>query len=319
MTHDFDPVSARLQAPLERLEQERLRMKASGTKKGIILGAVMLGAGGIPLYLWAGWIGAAILAAVAVAAFFLSVNAKTAALNAHYKNEVIAALVDAASPGARYAPGEGIGEEVFNRSGLFGVRPDRYHTEDLIEGEINGTAFRFAEVHAEERRTSTDSKGRTRTYWVDIFRGFLFIADFGRPFRGATTVYRNSWIKLRFGTQRVKLESPEFEKRFDVYGDDPVEARYLLTPLLMERIVSLDRRFGQGMTLSFRRQEIIVAIADATDHFEASIWRPVTDRARLEREFRTLRSLCGIVEELKLKAKRPTGDPADDARERPAD
>ena len=78
------------------------------------------------------------------------------------------------------------------------------------------------------------------------------MADLGRSFPGNTTVYRNRWIKLRFGFPRVKLESPDFEKQFDVYGNDPVEARYLLTPLLMERILQLDQRFGEGLTMSFR-------------------------------------------------------------------
>ena len=77
-------------------------------------------------------------------------------------------MVEVASPGAHYTPQNGIEEEIFNLSGLFGTRPDRYHSEDLVEGQTLGTPFRFAEVHAEERRTSTDSKGRTQTHWVDI-------------------------------------------------------------------------------------------------------------------------------------------------------
>ena len=34
--------------------------------------------------------------------------------------------------------------------------------------------------------------------------------------------------------QLIKLEDPEFEKLFAVYGDDQIEARYILTPALMQ-------------------------------------------------------------------------------------
>ena len=299
MPADTASIFPQLSQTLQQLESQRQILKKQGMLRGLLYGLIVGIAGGIALYLWIDWTGLAIAIAAGIVVFIGTIQAQSAILNRLYKSQIIPALVDAASPGARYTPQDGIEESLFNLSGLFGVKPDRYRTEDLVEGETRNTHFRFAEVHAQERRTSTDSKGRTRTHWVDIFRGFLFVADLGRPFHGNTTVYRNRWIKLRFGFPRVKLESPEFEKRFDVYGNDPVEARYLLTPLLMERIIQLDQRFGEGLTLSFREDQLIIAIADATDHFEASIWHAMTDRTRLEREFGTLCDLCEIVETLK--------------------
>ena len=299
MSADAASIFPRLSETLQQLESQRQILKKQGMLRGLLYGLIVGIAGGIALYLWIEWTGLAIAIAAGIVVFIGTIQAQSAVLNRLYKSQIVPALVDAASPGARYTPQDGIEESLFNLSGLFGVQPDRYRTEDLVEGKTQNTHFRFAEVHAQERRTTTDSKGRTRTHWVDIFRGFLFVADLGRPFQGNTTVYRNRWIKLRFGFPRVRLESPEFEKRFDVYGNDPVEARYLLTPLLMERIIQLDQRFGEGLTLSFRGDQLIIAIADATNHFEASIWHPITDRTRLEREFGTLCDLCTIVEVLK--------------------
>ena len=78
------------------------------------------------------------------------------------------------------------------------------------------------------------------------------IAGFQKDFQGHTTVLRNSLFKLSFSGSRVKLENPDFEKTFDVYSTDQIEARYLLSPSMMERLLALDREFNKNITISFK-------------------------------------------------------------------
>ena len=63
------------------------------------------------------------------------------------------------------------------------------------------------------------------------------MADFHKDFKGKTTILRDRLFKLRFGESRVKMENPDFENTFDVYSTDQVEARYLITPFMMERLL----------------------------------------------------------------------------------
>lgn len=219
MLQDFNTVYHNLTSILETLEKKRLELKKKGTRNGgiavgiiFIVGFALLAASNM-----AGP-GIAILAVLCCIIFIYSIHIKSAELSIHYKNNVISQIVSAICPGAFYEPNQGISESSFINSGLF-MEPDRYQCEDLISGQIDKTTFRCSEVHAEERRVTTNGKGQTQTYWVDIFKGFLFIADFQKDFKGHTTIFRNSWIKLRFGEQRVKLENPDFEKSFDVYSD----------------------------------------------------------------------------------------------------
>ena len=221
-------------------------------------------------------------------------------LTAYYKDVVISRLVSGLCPGATYNPTQGIPRQTFVASSLFSTAPDRYSCEDHIAGCLDRTAFSCSEIHAEEKRVTRDSKGRTRTHWVTIFRGFFFIADFHKDFRGQTVVHRNSWIKFDFSNRRVKLENPAFEKRFDVYSTDQVEARYLLTPSMMEKLVALDDKFPGKITLSFTGSKVIVAIPDAMDHFETSIWKHQVQNDDIRREFSTLAALLGIVDDLNL-------------------
>ena len=49
----------------------------------------------------------------------------------------------------------------------------------------------------------------------------------------------------------VKLENPEFESEFAVYSDDQIESRYILSPSLMERILSFKKQTKKSIQLSF--------------------------------------------------------------------
>ena len=99
---------------------------------------------------------------------------------------------------------------------------------------------------------------------------------------------------------RVKLENPDFEKTFDVYSTDQIEARYLLSPSMMERLLALDREFNKNITISFRDSNILIAIPESRNHFEASIWKPMDDLSQLKNDFSMIHALVSIVEDLNL-------------------
>lgn len=301
MEQDFDSLYARLRPALEALETQRLSLKAQGNRKGLIVAAIVFLIG---LYICIGNGGnlpvIAITAVIAIICWYSCVSAKSRQLSVFYKQNIISAIISRLCENASFQPENGIPEQTFRASGLFGTPPDRYHSEDLISGKIGKTSFTCAEIVAEEKRTTTDSKGRTRTRWVDIFRGFFFIADFQKDFQGQTIVYRNSWLKLGSGKQRVKLENPAFEKSFDTYSTDQIEARYILSPSLMEKLLELDRKFPGRITVSFLNSTVIIAIPDSKNHFEASVWQSQLRSEGLREEFFTLMALLNIIHDLNL-------------------
>lgn len=301
MWPDFDSLYRELCPTLERLEDYRRELRAQGSRWGLLAGALCLLAGVLTacsvVEMWQ--LVMAIAAVVAIASWYFCVASRGGRLNAAYKEQVIGAMVSRLCEGAEYRPDEGISQRQFEDSGLFSTRPDRYRSEDRISGRIDRTDFVCSEIVAEERQVTVDSKGRRHEQWVDIFRGFFFIADFQKDFQGRTVVCRNSWFRWP-SSRRVKLENPAFEKRFDTYSTDQVEARYLLTPGMMERLLALDDRFPGKITLSFVDSRIVVAIPDAKDHFETGIWRNQLDPGILSREYEVLTALLGIVNDLQL-------------------
>lgn len=283
---------------LQNLETKRQEMKSEAIRKSTLTGCTVTGiALIISLVAGAPEIGIAGGIAVSVFCAIYICSSRGQLLNAWYKKEIISRIVQSLVENGEYDPESGIPEKTFIESDLF-RRPDRYHSEDLIKGKIGQTSFGFAEVHAEEKQVRSNSKGQTQTTWVKIFKGFMFVADFHKDFSGQTIVCRDSFFNFR--GNRVKLENPEFERRFDVYSSDQVEARYLLSPSMMERIVALDDKFDQNIVLSFRRSNILIAIETSRNYFEASLWKSVTDTDSLLWEYRAISSLISIVEDLNL-------------------
>jgi hypothetical protein len=108
-------------------------------------------------------------------------------------------------------------------------------------------------------------------------------------------------IKKGFeGLERVVLESPEFERFFDAYGDQ-VEARKLLTPRVQEALVRLRKYFGRPVWGVVRGRDLWLAIG-GRDRFPVPVLRSISEtfeawKARYQEE---LSEVYRVVEALRL-------------------
>ena len=297
---DFDSLAQKLAPTLQVLENKRKELLRKGRSEGLIYAAIFLVVGVIALLILKleGIFGPIVIVVISVIIFITCINNKSKIFSFFYKEEVVDEIIHVFCPNATYSPNNGVSEDLFRNSGLF-TSPDRYHAEDLIEGCLDKTSFICSEVHAEERRARSTKNG-VQYYWEDIFKGFLFIADFHKEFQGETTLLRNSLFKVKMGASRVKMENPDFEKVFDVFSTNQIEARYLITPSMMERMLKLDSNFKKGITISFRNSTILVAIPDSKNRFEADVWSSLSDMSILKSDFAVLQSLLEIVDELNL-------------------
>lgn len=232
-----------------------------------------------------------------------------------FKNEVVRAVIHAYQSDFEYRPASYVSESKFRASKLFLKSIDRFKGEDHISGTCGKTDFEFSELHAEYKTTSRDSKGRTSTQWHTIFKGIFFIAEFHKDFRTHTVVLPDTAEKL-FGFlgkklqamnftrgELIKLEDPEFEREFCVYGDDQIEARYILSPGLMRRILSYRSKFGAKMHLAFLRSKVYIALNTDKNHFEPQVFKPVNDLSQVNVFRNDLDMIIDIIEDLNLNAR----------------
>ncbi|HBC87019.1 MAG TPA: Galanin [Lentisphaeria bacterium] len=245
--------------------------------------------------------------------FFILINSETKAFTSEFKRRIVGEIVKFIDGNLSYKPESGIGQPAYMSSQIFLTSPDRYKCEDYVSGKIGETFIEFSEIHSEYKTETTDSKGHRQTHWHTIFRGLFFIAEFNKNFSGTTVVLPDlaektfgflgkifqSWNLTRSG-KLIKLEDPEFEKLFVVYGDDQITARYILTPGLMQRLVEFRTNLNNTIYLSFKDSKVYVAISVAKDLFEPRIFRSNENFDLIREYFGNLQLAGRIIEELNL-------------------
>lgn len=225
-----------------------------------------------------------------------------------YKDTVIRKIISFISPELVYSSHQFISNLKYSNSRIFLQQVDIYNGEDLVQGTIGKTAVEFCELHTKDRRT--DSKGRT--HYVTIFRGIFFIADFNKNFSGQTYVLSDFGERFMgfFGKifqnmnmmrpDVIRLENPEFEKYFAVYGTDPVEARYILSPSFMERLVNYRNKMQTNLQLSFINSQVYLAMPMKKNLFEPSLRKTVKRFEDIEEYYKQVLFCIEIVDELNL-------------------
>lgn len=107
------------------------------------------------------------------------------------------------------------------------------------------------------------------------FRGMFCWLSFKKKLNGHTVVLSNiqgskldRFASFKFSNeQKVSLEDARFTSQFIVYSTDQVEARYVLSTALMERIVALKEKFNQPILLSFQHQKMYLAVKNKNGLF----------------------------------------------------
>jgi len=225
-----------------------------------------------------------------------------------FKESIVGAVIREIHPSLRYTPDCGLSVNEFNRCGLFLTRPNRFSTEDQVQGVIGKTAVCFSECDAKK----VTGSGKHR-HVVQIFRGVIFKADFPKKFSCSAVVLPDC-AEAVFGNlvggflqkcnfvrgERIKLEDPEFERLFAVYGNDQQEVRYLLSPSFMTRLVALKKSRRCQVMCSFQQGEFYLALGGFRNVFELPLFSKPAPEAMLQRIAQDLQDLTGIVDELDL-------------------
>ena len=198
----------------------------------------------------------------------------------------------------------------FERAKSFRMVPsfDESSFEDLWHGEVAARAFSLHEAHLQERRSTGKS-----SHLVTVFRGPVMTIACDRQFHGTTLVERaNRHRKFGFfgekdavniadlNLTKVDMVHPGFEDEFSIYTTDQVEARYLVHPIYVERLIALEAAFaGKKIRTLFHAGELTVVL-ETEDMFESGSMNAARDRELVETcvgQFMSMAELAGTLNE----------------------
>jgi len=124
------------------------------------------------------------------------------------------------------------------------------------------------------------------------------LPDTGEKVFGHLAQSVQSWNVLR--GQLIKLDDPEFEKEFVVYGSDQVEARYILSTSLMSRILNFKRQTGRQIYLSFVNSTLRLAISWEKGFLEPHFFSSLLDFTSIYQYYQDIYLCTEIVDALNL-------------------
>ena len=186
---------------------------------------------------------------------------------------------------------------------IFSVMKDlgffKLHTlkdfSDSVSGKVMDRKFELTEIHLQ-----TQGKNSKHT----VFRGMLLGIDAQVAFSGTVIARRKKFGKPKSNVdlKPVGLASPTFNTQFNVFADDQVAARELLSPTFMTQIIELEAAFkGKNLQLAFMNGRVFI-VMETHDQFEIkNLSKTLLDRSRFDLLQSEINAIYHLAQGLKPK------------------
>lgn len=200
-----------------------------------------------------------------------------------YKEKVVKTFIQAYDENLQFYYEKGIPSAVY-REGHF-EHYDRYESEDLIIGKVDGHDMMMGEVHTESETEDSDGK---RSY-TTIFHGLFGMCKLNNSYHGMVKIHADKGVlgKVFQNKKRIEMDSSEFEKYFDVIADDKIQAMQILTSDIMDKMILFIKQSKLKYELTIRENKLYIRFKTGA-MFEGNIIKSSVD-------FDTLKKVYDII------------------------
>ena len=180
---------------------------------------------------------------------------------------------------------------------------DYIRVDDSILGTYNGHEVQVIEFSLIDKRVHHSSKGGRTTTYVEVFHGALFQTSMEKHIN-ANVFIKQKGSNLTYPPilKKVNLESNEFEKIFEVYSHDQIEARYFLNTATMDKLININNS-GQKISSYVCGKSISVLIHSSKDMFEPDMNKPVNNPNNYFELIFQAKSILDMITQLNLESK----------------
>ena len=279
---------------LKELEDERVNLVAAVKKANLIGLGVGVCVGAAAAYFLDAIFGVTLGAISYAATTGLLTASKRREFRANFKRQIIENIVK--KHDLSYDKDRGLGLDDFFT--IYDCRVDEWHSEDLVEGDIDGVSVKFSDFYAAKK-----VKKKNGTETAVQFQGVLFKADFNKKLSSITQIAHVNSRNLAIYGQKANMDDVRFEEIFDVYTTDQIGARYALSPALMENFTQLCLRLDAPVNAVFKDNQIFIAVETWRDDFEPDIRKSLINNETIALYESEIASFTQIVKELNLNRK----------------
>jgi len=142
---------------------------------------------------------------------------------------------------------------------------------DTVQGYLGDTNIEFCELDISESYESGSGETSGKTY-REIFHGLFLISDYKNiqfktvlqsEFLGSLiSEFDMSILNLReeIKLRKIKVQNFKFNKHFSVYSEDDIEARKILSPVILENLGNFAEENNMTIKLSFINNQVFIAL-----------------------------------------------------------
>ena len=170
----------------------------------------------------------------------LAMSKKQKAYKKIYKDTIINKIISNFYTGLEYFPEKQMPQYIYDEP-AYNEYYNRYGSDDYFEAEINEKhGIQMGEVKTEKVETHTDSEGRTHTTTTTIFHGLFAKIVMDKTINSELRIVLNG--RMFFNKERLKMDSTEFEKYFDVQASNKIIGMQILTADVMEELIDFQNK-----------------------------------------------------------------------------
>jgi len=227
-----------------------------------------------------------------------------------FKTQIFNRMINFINPGFHYVLHGHLSLPEVLATGIFASRQYVIEGNDQIIGNHNGVPFQLCDLSLHYKKNFSKENDQPD----EVFMGQVFIARFNKKFNHELYLVPRKASKLGFGNndineyldttgEKTQLEDPEFMKRFNVYCSDQLEARYILSPALMERLKNLEASLSGSLFISFKDDRISILNNSRKNNFEPSMFKSIIANDLIIDFYQELIQQLEIIDSLKLNVK----------------
>ena len=198
-----------------------------------------------------------------------------------FKQKVIEPFVKNIDENLNYNASNGIPSVLYRQGEFEGF--DRYASEDLIEGLLDGKyQVRMAEVHTQDE--TRDSEGRTHTH--TLFYGIFGNVECAKNINTNLKIRSDKGIlgNIFKGKTRIEMDSSEFEKYFDINAENKITAMQILTSDVMQMMIEFREQSKTKYELTIKQNQIYIRFHTG-EVFEPKMFTHSLDYEMLKRYY----------------------------------
>ena len=170
--------------------------------------------------------------------------------------------------------------------------------DDIFYGKYKDVNYAIIEIELHKHMGDID---------ICLFDGVIIKFDFNKNFKGNTVIQPKAKLPAAPSStlKHAVLEDTNFNKKYDVFTDDEVEARYLITPSFMERLNNIKMTFhANKISCSFYENYLLLGLHTKKDLFSiGSLIKPVNDEKQFFQMFEEILSIIQLIDHFKLDQK----------------